>query len=51
VHRSLSEPAPHTLEAAIVRLAREQRRQTRWLTAIAVLFALTLAGIAALLLR
>ena len=51
VHRSLSEPAPHTLEAAIVRLAREQRRQTRWLTAIAVLFALTLAGIASLLLR
>ncbi len=51
VHRSLSEPAPHTLEAAIVRLAREQRRQTRWLTAIAVLFALTLTGIAALLLR
>jgi ubiquinone biosynthesis protein len=51
VHRSLSEPAPHTLEAAIVRLAREQRRQTRWLTVIAVLFALTLAGIATLLLR
>jgi ubiquinone biosynthesis protein len=51
VHRSLSEPAPHTLEAAIVRLAREQRRQTRWLTAIAVLVALTLAGIATLLLR
>ncbi|MFO1320631.1 MAG: ubiquinone biosynthesis regulatory protein kinase UbiB [Burkholderiales bacterium] len=45
VHRTLSQPEPHALEATIRALTREQRRQTRWLMGIAVLLVLVLTGL------
>ena len=51
VHRALSQPQSHVLEAAVRRLTREQRRQTRWLGTIAVLLGLTIVLMLFLLLR
>ncbi|MBI1394480.1 MAG: ubiquinone biosynthesis regulatory protein kinase UbiB [Betaproteobacteria bacterium] len=51
VHRVLSEPSPHALEETVRRLTREQRRQTRWLTAIAALLVILLAAAVFLIAR
>ena len=51
VHRALSEPSPHELEAALRRMLQEQKRQTRWLTGLAALLAITAVLVGVLLSR
>ena len=51
VHRALSEPSPHELEAALRRMLQEQKRQTRWLTGLAALVAIMAVRVGFLLTR